>query len=118
MVSRAIAMLCTAALVACAHSPPSDPSVVPGTVGMVVGSASNGLKVSALRHGGPAERAGVEVGDMVTSYNGVPVRDLRQFRDLVLGSPPGSTARITVRRDGSERVLEVPVKELDLEPEA
>ena len=113
-----IAALCVTALVACAHAPPPDPSVVPGTVGMVVGSAGNRLRVDALRHGGPAERAGIEVGDTVTSYNGVPVRDLRQFRDLVLDSPPGSTAHIVIQRNGAARTVDVPVKELDLEPEA
>lgn len=113
----AAAML--AGLAACAQAPTQAPivqndSVVPGTLGVIVREQHADLVVSAVAQA--AAGAGVRVGDVVVRYNGEAVAGPRHFYRLVVDSPPGSTARLEVRREGELRTLEVPVRELDLMP--
>jgi len=120
-------LLLCAFLAACAsHEPPpaSEPapdastpdSVVPGTIGVVVVPASAGVVVAAMADDGPAAQAGMRVGDVVQRYNGVSVRDTRQFYRLVLDSAPGSSAELELLRDGAAIRIAVPVKETDTAP--
>lgn len=81
------------ALAGCAAPPaPSGESVVPGSIGAVVGRADAGVLVTALR--ADNRSAGLRVTD----------------------SRPGSVARLHVLRDGGQRVVDVPVEQLDLAP--
>ncbi len=48
----------------------------------------------------PAELAGLQVGDVVTAFDGRPVSDFTQLADLIHPLPPGTPVTITVRRDG------------------
>ena len=118
-------VLACALTAACASSEPPPPaqepdaardSVVPGTIGVFVAPASTGVVVAALAADGPAGQAGMRVGDVVRSYNGVAVLDTRQFYRLVLESPPGSSAQLEFLRDGSLQRIDVPVEETDTAP--
>ena len=103
----------------CAPQPPrAYDSVLPGTIGATVRQADGGVAVIALRPGGAAEGAGLRVGDVLRSYNGVPVTSRRQFHWLVVESSPGSTVTVTVQRSGHPETLRIPVDELDLTPGA
>jgi S1-C subfamily serine protease len=111
---RAI-LLVAAALAACAQAPVQGPgdSVVPGTIGITVRQDGSAVVVSGVRRGNE-----VRVGDVVLRYNGAAVSSPRQFYRLVVDSAPGSVARLEVLREGALRVLEVPVRELDMMPRA
>jgi S1-C subfamily serine protease len=111
-------MLCAAVVAACAEQPimPSGDSVVPGSIGVIVGQQPEILVVIAVRKDGPAARTGVRVGDIVLRYNGEALTSARHFYRLVLDSRPGSIARIELLRDGAARVVEVPVQQLDTMP--
>jgi len=124
MAFRICGLLLCAFLAACAsHEPPpasempseeSRPdSVVPGTIGVVVAPGSAGVVVAAMADDSPAAQAGVRVGDVVQRYNGVSVRDTRQFYRLVLDSAPGSSAELELVRDGAAIRIAVPVRETD-----
>jgi len=115
-------VLACALTAACASSEPPPPaqepqaardSVVPGTIGVLVAPAPAGVVVAAVAAEGPAGQAGLRVGDVVRSYNGVAVLDARQFYHLMLESPPGSSAQVELLRDGSVLRIEVPVEETD-----
>jgi len=117
--------LACALTAACASSEPPPPaqepdtardSVVPGTIGVFVAPAPAGVVVAAVAAEGPAGQAGMRVGDVVRSYNGVAVLDTRQFYRLMLDSTPGSSAQVELVRDGSVQRIEVPVKETDTAP--
>jgi len=117
--------LACALTAACASSEPPPPaqepdtardSVVPGTIGVFVAPAPAGVVVAAVAAEGPAGQAGMRVGDVVRSYNGVAVLDTRQFYRLMLDSTPGSSAQVELVRDGSVQHIEVPVKETDTAP--
>lgn len=103
-----------AVLAACAQAPLEEESVVPGTISVMVRQANNKVVVSGVGK----DSAAVRVGDVVVRYNGEAVTSARQFYRLVLDSRPGSRARLELERDGAPRVVELPVRELDLMPRA
>jgi putative serine protease PepD len=57
--------------------------------------------------GTPASRAGLRQGDVVVAVDGKPVTDGIGLIVAIRSHQPGETIRLTVRRDGSERTLEV-----------
>src|SRR4029079_9322457 len=88
---------------------------------------STGAIVSGVSEGSAAERAGVKRGDIIQSFNGVPVHDTNTLRNRVAEAGPGSSADVVILRDGSEKHLTVKLDEAtaarsarmrDSEPEA
>jgi len=61
----------------------------------------------AVTSGGPADRAGVQPGDVALSFNGVPVLDWVQFTELVQAAEPGLPAALAVERDGEKIELSI-----------
>ena len=89
----------------------SGDGVLPGRIGVVVTAAPAGVRVAAH-----ARDAGLSLGDVVLRYNGNTISDTRQFYSLVVDTRPGTVARLHVLHDGGERVVEVPVVQLDTAP--
>jgi S1-C subfamily serine protease len=74
--------------------------------------SARGAIVSSVQAGGPAERAGVKRGDVIVAFNGQPVADSNNLRNLVASTNPGTKAALTVLRDGREQTLNVTLGEL------
>jgi Do/DeqQ family serine protease len=68
---------------------------------------ASGAIVSSVRAGSAAERAGVQQGDVITSFDGQPVHDSNALRNRVAAMKPGSEAQLVLIRDGAERRLSV-----------
>lgn len=64
-----------------------------------------GVLINQLRAGGPADRAGLRIGDVVTAVNGRPVDDPDAMRYRVATLPIGGKASLTVMRNGGEQTL-------------
>jgi serine protease Do len=64
-----------------------------------------GVLVNEVMPDTPAEKAGLEDGDVITHYNGRPVNDVSKLRFSVGGSRPGEQGEFTVLRDGKERTI-------------
>jgi serine protease Do len=73
-----------------------------------------GAVVTDVQKGDPADIAGIKSGDIITEFNGQRVTDYLQFRNLVSSTPPGTTVKIKLWRDGSEQVVTAKLGELDL----
>jgi serine protease Do len=71
-----------------------------------------GAIVNSVSPDSPAERAGVERGDVIVALEGAPVADSNALRNQVARMQPGSTVRLTVLRDGRERQLTARLAEL------
>ena len=71
-----------------------------------------GVIVSSVTAGSAAERAGIRQGDVITAFDGQPIHDMNALRNRVAASGPGSTADVTVVRDGAERHVSVKLEEL------
>jgi serine protease Do len=70
-------------------------------------SAATGVLVGGVAHNGPAEKAGLEIGDVITQFDGNEVHDVRQLRRWVADARPGQLVPLEVVREGSSRPLEV-----------
>jgi serine protease Do len=55
--------------------------------------------------GSAAQTAGIEVGDLIVSVDGVAVLDSGELRARIISKRPGSTAEIGIIRDGSSLIL-------------
>ncbi len=72
---------------------------------------ATGAIVSAVTEGSAAEKAGVKRGDIIQSFNGLPVHDTNTLRNRVAEAGPGSSADVVVLRDGGEKHLTVKLDE-------
>ncbi len=70
-----------------------------------------GSIIARIAPGGPADRAGLSVGDVVVSINGQAVRNRRELLAQVAGLTPGTKAQVTVIRQGARRELTVTLAE-------
>ncbi|MEW5770662.1 MAG: DegQ family serine endoprotease [Pseudomonadota bacterium] len=77
--------------------------------------APQGALVSEVETGSPADKAGVQVSDIILKFNGQTVNDSIDLPRMVGASKPGSTARLTIWRKGAQRELEVKVGEMPQE---
>jgi serine protease Do len=75
-------------------------------------TAARGVLVGDVTPDGPAARAGVQRGDVITAIDGKPVDDIGHFRNLIAGTPPGTRVRLTIERDGRDRTLDVAIDAL------
>jgi serine protease Do len=66
-----------------------------------------GAIVSDLTPGGPSQRGGLMVGDIVTAVNGAPVKTSTELTRQVGRARAGDTLRLDVIRDGRRRVVEI-----------
>ncbi len=66
-----------------------------------------GVLVNGLYPDGPAEQAGLRVGDVITAVNGHHVEDDAGLRFRLATMPVGEEAELTVMRQGSDRHVEV-----------
>jgi serine protease Do len=69
----------------------------------------NGALVSSVDPGGPAAKAGLQPGDVITSVNGSPVSDSTDLPAQVASLAPGSTATISVWRDKASKDIKVTI---------
>ena len=70
-----------------------------------------GALVADVTSGGPAEKAGIQSGDVVKTYNGQSVRDSAQFKLQVAETAPGTKVPVQVVRDKQTKELEVTVND-------
>ena len=61
----------------------------------------------AVTDGGPSDLAGIEAGDVITRFDGVPVTSPPELIVAVRSRAPGETVVLTVRSDGEEREVEI-----------
>ncbi|MAQ37620.1 MULTISPECIES: DegQ family serine endoprotease [Thioclava] len=66
--------------------------------------APEGALVSEVPDG-PAKEAGIEAGDVITSFDGGEVKSTRDLVRRVADAPVGEKVRVTVMRDGEAKTL-------------
>ncbi len=72
-----------------------------------------GALVSSVLEDSPAEKAGIEVGDIILTFNGKAIKKSSSLPPIVGAVPVGEKVKATVLRDGKEKTLTVKVGELD-----
>ncbi len=71
-----------------------------------------GALVAKLLPGSPAEKAGVQVGDIILEYNGVPVERSAELPPLVGRTRVGKEAELVILRQGKKMTLKLAVGQL------
>jgi len=74
---------------------------------------SRGALVGDVEAGSPAEKAGLVPGDVIRSFNGVPVNDSSDLPPMVGALEPGSRATLGVFHEGQTRNVAVTLGQLD-----
>jgi serine protease Do len=70
-----------------------------------------GVLVSQVMEGSPAEKGGIEDGDIIVEFNGKRVDSPEGLKELVGGTPTGETVKVKVVRDREPRTLTVTIGE-------
>jgi serine protease DegQ len=70
---------------------------------------TDGVLVRALQRGGPADRAGMQVRDVVVEIAGKPTPDVPQLLARIAELTPGSNTKVKVLRDGKPLDIDVVV---------
>jgi serine protease Do len=66
-----------------------------------------GALVSSIDASGPAEKAGLQVGDIILAYNGKPIERSADLPMLVADTPVGTSTSLEVWRKGASKSLTV-----------
>jgi S1-C subfamily serine protease len=69
----------------------------------------HGAMVMSLDESGPAQAAGIQLGDIVTAWNGEPVRGPRELVEKLSPDSVGTSVTLTIRRGGEERQVAVTI---------
>jgi len=70
-------------------------------------NTTSGSLVGDVTPDGPASEAGVERGDVITTFDGRPVDDSNELRNLVAAARPGAEVEIELLRDGKRKAVTV-----------
>ncbi len=77
----------------------------------------HGALVSDVVDGSPAERAGLQAGDVIISYDGDRLDEMRDLPRLVANTPTNSKVTLGIWRNETKRSVSVTISELDTEAE-
>jgi serine protease Do/serine protease DegQ len=78
--------------------------------------ATQGALVQEIVPGSAAEKAGVEVGDVIVSVNGVTITDAADLRTTIGLKRSGETVKLILIRDGDRETVTAMLDELDMNP--
>ncbi len=79
---------------------------------MGLDDATQGVVVSSVASGSAAEKAGIQVGDVIVSLNGAAVSNLNELRNRLGMMPVGERVRVELLRDGRRRTVTATISEL------
>ena len=98
-----------------------------GRIGVTIGPVSKdvaesiglgkaaGALVGAVEPGSPADKAGMEAGDIITRFDGKVIDKSTDLQRSVASTKPGSKSTLTVFRRGSTKDLSVVIAEVESE---
>jgi len=72
-----------------------------------VNGEARGVLISDVTPGGPADKAGLKRGDIITEVNGTKVNESSDLRLKIANMKPNGSVKFTVLREGSERQMAV-----------
>jgi serine protease Do len=79
---------------------------------------AEGALVAEPQANGPAAKAGIESGDVITSVNGETVKDARELARTIGGLAPGASVKLNVLHKGQDKVINLTLGQLPNAQEA
>jgi len=74
---------------------------------------AQGILVTQVMEGSPAEKAGIKRGDVILEVDGDKIDRVAVLRNRISLTSPGATVRLTILRGGDRRDVKVVIGELD-----
>jgi len=74
---------------------------------------ARGALVASVTEKGPAQSAGIQAGDVVLSFDGRPVGDMKRLPRLVAETPVDKTVPVTIWRKREETTVQVKIGRLE-----
>jgi len=68
---------------------------------------SDGMKLDGVRPGSPAERAGLQAGDLVVKLGNTPIKNVYDYTYALGEMSPGQEVEIVIKRAGSVMTLKI-----------
>lgn len=75
-----------------------------------------GALVADVTRGGPAEKAGIRRGDVITAFDGKRIREMNELPYLVASTPANKKVTVTVLRKGKKKEIRVKIGVMPEEP--
>jgi len=72
-------------------------------------ATAKGVLITQIERGGPADKGGMRLGDVLLAVNGTPVPDSLTMLNLVAGLKPGAAAMLKVQREGESADLQLTI---------
>jgi serine protease Do len=79
--------------------------------------STNGVVVVQVEPGSPAEKAGLQVGDVILNYNGTTLEEANLLPRLVGNTKPGQQAKLEISRAGERQTITATVGEMPSQTE-
>jgi serine protease Do len=79
---------------------------------------NEGALVAEPQKDSPATKAGIEAGDVIVTVDGNPVKDARELSRKIGSMTPGSTVKLGIIKQGSEKTVNLTLGELPAQREA
>src|SRR5579872_5033959 len=73
---------------------------------------AEGALVAEPQANGPAAKAGIESGDVITAVNGETVKDARELARTIGGLAPGTAVKLSVLHKGQDKVISLNLGQL------
>ena len=86
--------------------------IIRGFLGIRMEEVRRGIRIEAVYKNMPAYLSGLKRGDIIIKYNGRKVEDTDKFKMWVADSQVGTESKITVLRNGHERMFNVTIEEM------
>ncbi|MFC1883219.1 DegQ family serine endoprotease [Thermodesulfobacteriota bacterium] len=77
-----------------------------------------GALVANVTKGGPAEKAGIKRGDVITAFGKKEINMMKELPLVVAATPVGKAIPVTVIRDGEKKIIKVKIEEMKSEETA
>ena len=88
----------------------AEGQIVTQDIALSMGRRPVGVLISKIFPGGPANRAGIRVGDIITAVNGREINDLEALKFRIATRPIGDRAIMDLLRKGQTRRVNFPIE--------
>lgn len=75
-------------------------------------SVKSGVIIDSVMPNSPAAKAKLQAGDIITEFNGKPVRNVAEFKALLMSAKPYSTVTLGVWRQNKKSTVTITVEEI------
>jgi Do/DeqQ family serine protease len=76
-------------------------------------TTTNGALITEVIKGGPADKAGLKTGDVITALQGRQISDVAELRNAIADTPVGQESTLTILRNGEARQVTMKIGNLD-----